>query len=92
MNSTNRKRPPQSGEVESDGLKALIAELQSVKMLLMLQALAMGYKQKHLASVLGVSEATVSRMMPRGFSKELARIVEELARIVESRSLVAGEG
>jgi hypothetical protein len=84
MNSTNRRRSPRTGEAENGGLKALIAELQSVKMLLMLQALAMGYKQKHLASVLGVSEATLSRMMPKGFSKELARIVE-------SRSLATGE-
>ncbi|MCK1547177.1 hypothetical protein IVB12_35960 [Bradyrhizobium sp. 179] len=32
----------------------------------MLQVLATGYKQKHVASALGVSEATVSRMMPKG--------------------------
>jgi len=76
MNAASRRRSSPSGEVENDGLKDLIAELQSVKMLLMLQALAMGYKQRHLASVLGVSEATLSRMMPKGFSKELARIVE----------------
>jgi len=76
MSSTNRTSSPRTGDVANDGLKALVAELQSVKMLLMLQALAMGYKQKHLASALGVSEATLSRMMPKGFSKGLARVVE----------------
>lgn len=72
----NRKRSAHNGEAGNDEMKALITELQSVKMLLVLQALAMGYKQKHLASVLGVSEATVSRMMPKGFAKGLAKFVE----------------
>jgi DNA-binding transcriptional regulator LsrR (DeoR family) len=81
----NKKRSARNGEAEDGGMKALIAELQSVKLLLMLQALAIGYKQKHLASMLGVSEATLSRMMPKGFSKELAKIVE-------SRSSAAAEG
>jgi DNA-binding transcriptional regulator LsrR (DeoR family) len=49
---------------------ALIREMQATKMLLLLLALAAGYKQKHLAAVLGVSEATLSRMLPKGFSKE----------------------
>lgn len=84
MSSMNRKRSASTGEAGDDGMKALIAELQSVKLLLMLQALAMGYKQKHLASVLGVSEATLSRMMPKGFSKERAKVVE-------SRSSAAAE-
>jgi len=50
--------------------KALIEEMQAVKKLLMLQLLAMGYKQKHIASALGVSEATLSRMLPKGLSKD----------------------
>jgi predicted XRE-type DNA-binding protein len=37
-----------------------------VRKLLMLQVLAAGYKQKHIASALGVSPATMSRMMPKG--------------------------
>jgi len=32
----------------------------------MLQVLAAGYKQKHIAATLGVSPATMSRMMPKG--------------------------
>jgi hypothetical protein len=73
--SSNRTPPARNGEAERDNYKALIAEVHSVKMLLMLQALAMGYKQKHLASVLGVSDATLSRMMPKGFSKERTKVV-----------------
>jgi len=85
MSSMNQRGSARNGESENEEMKLLIAELQSVKMLLMLQALAMGYKQKHLASVLGVSEATLSRMMPKGFTKELAKIIE-------SRSLAAAQG
>ena len=51
----------------------LIAEIQAVKKLMMLQLLSLGYKQKHLAAVLDVSEATMSRMLPKGITKELPR-------------------
>lgn len=47
-------------------LQALIEETVAVKKLLMLQLLAMGYKQKHLAATLGVSAATLNRMLPKG--------------------------
>jgi DNA-binding transcriptional regulator LsrR (DeoR family) len=49
-----------------NNLETLIEETVAVKKLLMLQLLATGYKQKHLAATLGVSEATLSRMLPRG--------------------------
>jgi len=51
--------------------KALIEEVESVKKLLILQLLAIGYRQKQIASALGVSEATLSRMLPKGLSKEI---------------------
>lgn len=54
--------------MDDDALKTLIQETQWVRKLLMLQVLAAGYKQKHIASALGVSEATMSRMMPKGIS------------------------
>lgn len=54
----------------------VIEELRSVKMLLILQSLAAGYQQKHIAAALGVSEATLSRMLPKGFAKEIAKIAE----------------
>ncbi len=46
--------------------KILLQETQWVRKLLMLQVLAAGFKQKHIASALGVSPATMSRMMPKG--------------------------
>jgi hypothetical protein len=55
---------------------SLADELRSVKMLLILQALASGCQQKHIAAVLGVSDATLSRMFPKGFAKEIAKIAE----------------
>ena len=53
-----------------DSDNSLLAEMQAVKKLLMLQLLAMGYKQKHIAATLGVSDATLSRMLPKGMAKE----------------------
>jgi predicted XRE-type DNA-binding protein len=54
----------------------LADELRSVKMLLILHALAMGCQQKHIAAVLHVSGPTLSRMLPKGFAKEIAKIAE----------------
>jgi DNA-binding transcriptional regulator LsrR (DeoR family) len=53
---------------------SLADEMRSVKMLLVLQALASGCQQKHIAAALGVSEPTLSRMLPKGFAKEIAKI------------------
>lgn len=60
--------------MENNG-NSLADELRAVKMLLILQALALGCQQKHIAAALGVSEATLSRMLPKGFGKEIAKIV-----------------
>ncbi len=46
--------------------KALLGEMKAVKMLLMLQLLTSGASQKQIALMIGVSEATVSRMIPKG--------------------------
>ena len=61
-----RKQSEDNGE---DDIKALLQETQWVRKLLTLQALAVGYKQKHIAAALGVSEATMSRMMPKGLPR-----------------------
>ena len=55
---------------------SLAEELRSVKMLLVLQALASGCQQKHIAAALGVSDATLSRMLAEGFAKEIAKIAD----------------
>ena len=47
----------------------LVTEMEAIKKLLILQSLAMGYQQKHVAAMLGVSDATLSRMLPKGMSK-----------------------
>lgn len=47
-------------------LKDLIAETQAVKKLLVLQLLQNGASQKQIAAMLDISEATMSRMIPKG--------------------------
>lgn len=60
--------------VESTAIESLTKEMHAVKMLLVLQALALGCQQKHVAAALGISDATLSRMFPKGFAKEVAKI------------------
>lgn len=48
----------------------LLQEMQWVRKLLMLQVLAAGYQQREIAATLGVSDATLSRMLPKGISKK----------------------
>jgi hypothetical protein len=52
----------------------LVEEVRAVKMMLILNALALGCQQKHVAAALGVSDATLSRMFPKGFAKEISKI------------------
>jgi hypothetical protein len=61
--------------MENNG-NSLADELRAVKMLLILEALALGCQQKHIAATLGVSEATLSRMFPKGFGKEIGKIAD----------------
>ncbi len=51
----------------------LLHEIQAVKKLLMLQVLASGYQQQHIAKLLGVSDATLSRMLPKGSTKKVQK-------------------
>jgi len=48
--------------------KQLLEETRSVKMLQILQLLGMGMKQKQIAMMLGISDATMSRMLPKGLA------------------------
>ncbi len=63
--------------MNEDNVKTLLQEMEWVRKLLMLQTLAAGYNQGHLAQALGVSDATISRMMPKGFAKVVAKIAEQ---------------
>ena len=53
--------------------KALLGEMQAIKKLLILQLLYSGYKQKHVAGALGISESTLSRMLPKGLAKDASK-------------------
>ena len=57
--------------MNDEDMKALLREIEWVRKVLVLQLLFSGCKQKHIAAALGVSEATVSLMMPKGLAKEL---------------------
>lgn len=50
--------------------KALIDEIGEIKKLLILQLLNNGTRQKDIALMLGTSDATVSRMIPKGITKK----------------------
>jgi DNA-binding transcriptional regulator LsrR (DeoR family) len=52
----------------------LAAEMRAVKMLMILQLLRSGVKQSHIAAMLGISEATMSRMLPKGISKSISKV------------------
>jgi DNA-binding transcriptional regulator LsrR (DeoR family) len=51
----------------------LLDELRALKMLLILQLLRQGVKQGQIAAMLGVSEATMSRMLPKGIAKSVSK-------------------
>jgi DNA-binding transcriptional regulator YdaS (Cro superfamily) len=70
--------------MKNEDLKSLIGEIQLVKNLLIIQALAVGCKQKHIAAALGVSDATLSRMFPKGVTKEIAKIAERRTESAET--------
>jgi DNA-binding transcriptional regulator LsrR (DeoR family) len=69
-------------------METLLQEVQWMCKLLMLQTLAAGYKQKHLAAALGVSDATISRMMPKGFAKKIAagRVADAVGDLSDKRA------
>lgn len=62
--------------MENASADSLADDIRAVKMLLIFQALALGCHQKHIAAALGVSDATLSRMFPKGFAKEIAKVAE----------------
>ena len=53
--------------------KLLLEEFQSLKRLFILQLLGQGFKQRQIAAMLGISEATMSRMIPKGLTKSVAK-------------------
>lgn len=57
----------------ADPYTEVATELRSVKMLLVLQLLRSGVRQSQIAAMLGISDATMSRMLPKGISKSVSR-------------------
>jgi DNA-binding transcriptional regulator LsrR (DeoR family) len=51
----------------------LLDELRAVKMLLILQLLRQGVRQGQIAGMLSISEATMSRMLPKGIAKTVSK-------------------
>lgn len=51
----------------------VLGELRALKMLMILQLLRQGVKQGQIAAMLGVSEPTMSRMLPKGIAKSIAK-------------------
>jgi DNA-binding Xre family transcriptional regulator len=56
--------------MEHSELKKIAADLEAVKKLMILSLVQRGIKQTQLAAVLGVSDATLSLMFPKGLLKE----------------------
>ncbi|WP_316978145.1 helix-turn-helix domain-containing protein [Shumkonia mesophila] len=51
----------------------LLGEMRALKMLMILQLLRQGVKQSQIAAILGVSEPTMSRMLPKGIARSVSK-------------------
>jgi DNA-binding transcriptional regulator LsrR (DeoR family) len=49
----------------------LLKEMQDIKMLMILQLISAGTKQGDISQMLGVSDATISRMIPKAVKASL---------------------
>jgi DNA-directed RNA polymerase specialized sigma subunit len=63
--------------MDNKSMKELVDEMKSIKKLLILQLLRADVSQKHIASMLEVSEATMSRMIPKGASGKKPKIAQK---------------
>ncbi len=60
--------------MDNSDLKKIATDLEVVKKLMILSLVQRGVKQTQLASLLGVSDATLSLMFPKGLLKQ-ARVL-----------------
>ena len=51
----------------------LLDELRALKLLMVLQLLRVGVRQGQIAAMLGISDATMSRMLPKGIAKSVLK-------------------
>lgn len=56
--------------MNTDQADKILKELEALKKLRILELIDKGYSQAHLAQVLGVSQPTISRMLPKGIEKK----------------------
>ena len=56
--------------MNSDQADKILKELENLKKLRILELLDKGYSQAQLAKVLGTSQPTISRMIPKGVEKK----------------------
>ncbi|MBK8457831.1 MAG: helix-turn-helix domain-containing protein [Phyllobacteriaceae bacterium] len=57
-------------------LSRIANDLDAIKKLMIFQLLEKGFSQSQLASALGVSQPTISRMLPKGGAKRKSSIDE----------------
>lgn len=56
--------------MEKSELYRLASDMDIMKKLMVLSLIQKGFKQKQLASVMGISEGTLSAMFPKGLLKD----------------------
>lgn len=59
--------------MDERGTEELLNEMRSIKMLLILQLIGQGFRQRQIAQFLGISEASMSRMLPKGAAKAVPK-------------------
>jgi DNA-binding NarL/FixJ family response regulator len=59
--------------MNNNDVGTLVEEIRAMKRLMILQLLSSGVRQNQIALMLGISEATMSRMLPKGLSKASAK-------------------
>jgi len=60
--------------MEAKQAEKIISELEALKMLAVLDLVSRGFKQSQLAAAIGVSDATLSTMFPKGLLKEAKKL------------------
>ena len=53
--------------------ESLLVDMKALKMLMILQLLRSGVRQGQIAAMLGISDATMSRMLPKGIAKSVSK-------------------
>lgn len=60
--------------MEKTDLQKIAVDMDAIKKLMILSLVQKGFKQKALASTLGIAEATLSEMFPKGLLRQAREI------------------